>query len=164
MRRRNLTYNPDCDFDPDQIDLDRSIQDREADLRWPVCKCGHTRGNHGGPNAEEYCLKTECPCEEYQSNANAIGRALSVLREAMDSTGSSTLHYKKMNEAVEILIGGNEGLPSIEDAKQWKRDNAGYFISPELEHYVAKLMSDYAMEVLARFGYFDGRDHKGEVG
>ncbi len=53
-------------------------------------------------------------------------------------------------------------LPSIEDAKQWKSEQSGAFISPELEDYVAKLMSDYAMEVLARSGYFDGRDHKGE--
>lgn len=53
-------------------------------------------------------------------------------------------------------------LPSIEDAKQWKREQAGYYISPELENGVAKYMSDYAMEVLARSGYFDGRDSKGE--
>lgn len=53
-------------------------------------------------------------------------------------------------------------LPSIEDAKQWKSEQSGVFVSPELEGYVAKLMSDYAMEVLARSGYFDGRDSKGE--
>lgn len=52
--------------------------------------------------------------------------------------------------------------PSIEDAKQWKSEQSGFFVSPELDDYVAKLMSDYAMEVLARSGYFDGRDCKGE--
>ena len=56
----------------------------------------------------------------------------------------------------------SERLPSVDDAKQWKSEQTGTFISPELEDYVAKLMSDYAMEVLARSGYFDGRDHKGE--
>lgn len=55
-------------------------------------------------------------------------------------------------------------LPSVEDAKQWKRENSGYYISPELENQVAKYMSDYAMEVLLRSGYFDGRDSKGESG
>ena len=56
----------------------------------------------------------------------------------------------------------NATPPSTEDAKQWKREQSGFFISSELDDYVAKLMSDYAMEVLARSGYFDGRDSKGE--
>lgn len=56
----------------------------------------------------------------------------------------------------------SERLPSVDDAKEWKSEQSGVFISPELEDYVAKLMSDYAMEVLARSGYFNGRDHKGE--
>lgn len=55
-----------------------------------------------------------------------------------------------------------QALPSVEDAKRWKADQSGYFISPELEERVAKFMSDYAMEVLVRSGYFDGRDSKGE--
>lgn len=54
-------------------------------------------------------------------------------------------------------------LPSVEDAKQWKRDKSGYYVSPELENQVAKFMSDYAMEVLARSGYFDDRDYEGEA-
>lgn len=48
--------------------------------------------------------------------------------------------------------------PSTEDARQWKSEQSGVFVSSELDDYVAKQMSDYAMEVLARFGYFDGRE------
>jgi len=45
-------------------------------------------------------------------NKVIIDRAIALLREGMESTGTSTLHYQKMSEAIECLGGGesNKGI------------------------------------------------------
>lgn len=48
-----MTYNPDCDFDPDQVDLDRTtaIADLRAELEKPCRFCG---GAEQTPAKDEY--------------------------------------------------------------------------------------------------------------
>lgn len=45
--------------------VDCAERELHQELRFPKCECGCTRGKHAGPNAEEYCLKLGCSCEEY---------------------------------------------------------------------------------------------------
>lgn len=57
MRRQNQTYNPDCDFNPDQIDLDEAIAKGELTKDGDVpaqqtADSGFGGDENGGPGAE----------------------------------------------------------------------------------------------------------------
>lgn len=46
--------------------VDCADKELHGELRFPKCECGCTRGRHAGPNAEEYCLRSKCSCDEYR--------------------------------------------------------------------------------------------------
>lgn len=140
------TYNPDCDFDPDQIDLDRH-EDPNKPRGCPSCtaagiwhcahvdRCGNfnlvpeNRGismigndllkwakemherhddlwcNGDGTRSDVFGRNlSDCPvCKMLKAYEESFAEAVRLVREGMEATGTSSLTYHKMREAIELL-------------------------------------------------------------